>query len=143
MAGDGGSYAAAVSGLHHVEIWVSGFAVVRPRWDWLFGELGWAPYQNWPGGCSWRGADGAYVVLEESPDLLRDVPYDRRRAGLNHLAVTADRSTVDSLAAAGPAHGWAVLFPDRHPHAGGPETYAAYLADADGFEVEVVGSSPP
>ncbi len=124
--------------LHHVEIWVCGFADVRPRWDWLFGVLGWTPYQDWPGGCSWRAGDGAYVVLEESPDLLTDVRYDRRRAGLNHLAVGADRSTVDSLAADGPAHGWELLFADRHPHAGGEESYAAYLADGDGFEVEVV-----
>ena len=70
------------------------------------------------------------------------MPYDRRRAGLNHLAVTADRSTVDRLiAAAGPGHGWTLLFADRHPHAGGPQTYAAYLAGPDGFEVEVVATS--
>jgi catechol 2,3-dioxygenase-like lactoylglutathione lyase family enzyme len=62
------------------------------------------------------------------------------RAGLNHLAVAVpDRSTVDDVAAAGPAHGWELLFADRHPHAGGEPTYAAYLADTDGFEVEVVG----
>jgi catechol 2,3-dioxygenase-like lactoylglutathione lyase family enzyme len=130
-----------MSGLHHVEIWVSGFEAARPRWDWLFGVLGWAPYQDWPGGRSWRAGDGAYVVLEESPDLLTDVPYDRRRPGLNHLAVTAGRSTVDRLAAEGPARGWALLFADRHPHAGGPDTYAAYLEDPAGFEVEVVAGA--
>jgi catechol 2,3-dioxygenase-like lactoylglutathione lyase family enzyme len=125
--------------MHHVEIWLPGLAAARPRWDWLFGLLGWTRYQDWPGGCSWRGADGAYVVLEESPDLIRDVPYDRRRAGLNHLAVAVpDQSTVDAVAADGPAHGWELLFPDRHPRAGGAHTHAAYLADADGFEVEVV-----
>jgi hypothetical protein len=30
------------------------------------------------------------------------------------------------------------MFPDRHPHAGGPEHYAAYLENADGYEVELV-----
>jgi hypothetical protein len=45
---------------------------------------------------------------------------------------------------AGPAfisghpHGWTLLFPDRHPHAGGPDHYAAYLENTDGFEVELV-----
>jgi catechol 2,3-dioxygenase-like lactoylglutathione lyase family enzyme len=108
----------------------------------LFGALGWTPFQDWPGGFSWRGADGAHVVLEESPALLRDVPYDRMRAGLNHLAVAVpERSTVDTVAAAGPDRGWELLFADRHPHAGGPDTYAAYLADADGFEVEIVAGS--
>lgn len=38
----------------------------------------------------------------------------------------------------GPAHGWTLLFPERHPHAGGPDHYAAYLASTDGFEVELV-----
>jgi catechol 2,3-dioxygenase-like lactoylglutathione lyase family enzyme len=129
-----------MSRLHHVEIWVPDLTAARPRWDWLFGALGWAPFQDWPGGRSWRGADGAYVVLEESPALHRDVPYDRMRAGLNHLAVAVpERSIVDSVAAEGPGRGWELLFADRHPQAGGAGTYAAYLADADGFEVEVVG----
>ena len=30
--------------------------------------------------------------------------------------------------------------PDRHPHAGGPEHYAAYLENGDGFEVDLVAS---
>jgi hypothetical protein len=38
----------------------------------------------------------------------------------------------------GPAHGWTRLFADKHPYAGGPEHYAAYLAGTDGFEVELV-----
>ena len=33
---------------------------------------------------------------------------------------------------------WTLLFPDRHPHAGGKDSYAGYLANADGFEVELV-----
>jgi hypothetical protein len=40
----------------------------------------------------------------------------------------------------GPAHGWTLLFPDRHPHAGGPHHYAADLANTDHFEVELVAS---
>jgi hypothetical protein len=31
--------------------------------------------------------------------------------------------------------------PDRHPHVGGPDSYAGYLANADGFEVELVADS--
>jgi len=65
--------------------------------------------------------------------------YDRLRPGLNHLAFHAGpRDAVDALAAAGPAHGWTLLFPETHPHAGGPDHYAAYLASTDGFEVELV-----
>jgi hypothetical protein len=33
---------------------------------------------------------------------------------------------------------WTLLFPEAHPHAGGPDHYAAYLVNTDGFEVELV-----
>lgn len=32
------------------------------------------------------------------------------------------------------------LIPERRPFAGGPDHYAAYLANSDGFEVELVAS---
>jgi hypothetical protein len=35
-------------------------------------------------------------------------------------------------------YGWRLLFADRHPFAGGPNHYAAYLENEDGFEVELV-----
>lgn len=126
----------SVAGIHHVELWVPDLAGARGRWAWLFTLLDWEPYQTWPHGQSWRARDGSYVVLEQSPALIPG-PYERRRVGLNHLALSADRHTVDVVAAKGPAHGWGLLFEDRHPHAGGPDTYAAYLQDTDGFEVEV------
>ena len=50
---------------------------------------------------------------------------------MNHLAFHAgDRAGVDALTAAGPAHGWMLLFPEAHPYAGGQDHYAAYLAGA-------------
>ncbi len=45
---------------------------------------------------------------------------------------------MDRLVAKGARHGWTLLFPDRRPHAGGPEHYAGYLENTDGFEVELV-----
>lgn len=130
-----------MDGVHHVELWVPDLAAAEAAWGWLLGCLGWTPFQRWEHGRSWRTAD-AYVVVEESPALLRDVPFDRRRAGLNHLALHAEsRSAVDAIVEAAPAHGWALLFGDRHPYAGGADHYAAYLEDASGFEVEVVARS--
>jgi hypothetical protein len=41
-----------------------------------------------------------------------------------------------------PAHGWALLFADKHPYAGGKDHYAAYLANSDGYEVELIADSP-
>ncbi|MPZ95726.1 MAG: glyoxalase [Propionibacteriales bacterium] len=126
-------------GFHHVEIWVDDFAEDWPRWGWLLAELGWRPLDAWSGGQSWQSPDGGYLVVEQSRDLQRDVPYDRMRAGLNHLAFWAPNcAAVDRLVERAPGHGWTLLFPDRHPYAGGEHHYAAYLESGDGFEVEVV-----
>lgn len=37
-------------------------------------------------------------------------------------------------------HGGDLMFGDRHPRAGDPDHYAAYLENADGFEVELVAA---
>jgi len=34
------------------------------------------------------------------------------------------------------------MFPDKHPYAGGGNHYAAYLVNADGYEVELVAQLP-
>lgn len=59
---------------------------------------------------------------------------------MNHLAFGGGTcEQVDDLVADAPNHGWSLLFPDRHPHGGGPDSYAAYLG-APGLEVELVAS---
>lgn len=123
--------------LHHVELWVPELGRAVRAWGWLLGRLGWTPYQEWEHGRSWR-LGATYLVIERSP-ALRGTEHDRMRPGLNHLAFHAgSRAAVDELASEAPAHGWTLLFPDRHPYAGGRAHYAAYLADSDGFEVELV-----
>jgi catechol 2,3-dioxygenase-like lactoylglutathione lyase family enzyme len=124
--------------LHHVELWVPDLEQATRSWGWLLARLGYAPYQNWPEGRSWRSGP-TYIVLEQSP-ALRDDHHDRLRPGLNHLAfyVPGGRADLDALVESAPDHGWALLFPERHPYAGGPEHCAAYLEDRDGFEVELV-----
>jgi len=82
--------------------------------------------------------DGTYVVVEQSPALAAET-HDRTAPGLNHLAFHAGtRGDVDRLVEQAPDHGWALLFADRHPFAGGADHYAAYLEDEDGYEVELV-----
>jgi catechol 2,3-dioxygenase-like lactoylglutathione lyase family enzyme len=123
--------------LHHVELWVPSLDRAVGSWGWLLTELGYTQYQDWPAGRSWR-LGPTYLVVEQSPDLVGD-RHERRRPGLNHLAFhVADESTVDTLVLAAPDHGWRLMFADRHPHAGGPDQYAAYLEDADGYEAELV-----
>lgn len=127
----------ASGALHHVELWVPSLDRAGASWGWLLGELGYEPFQDWSGGRSWR-LGPTYVVIEQSPDVTGD-RHDRTLPGLNHLAFHAgDRRRVDALAAEAQSRGWALLFPDRHPYAGGSSHYAAYLQDADGFEVELV-----
>ena len=99
-------------------------------------ELGYAVDSTWDRGTSWR-LGTAYLVVECGPDVRGS--HDRVRAGLNHLALHAgSRADVDALVREAPERGWSLLFADRHPYAGGPTHYAAYLEDAEGFEVELV-----
>jgi catechol 2,3-dioxygenase-like lactoylglutathione lyase family enzyme len=133
-------------GLHHVELWVPDLAAAERSWGWLLEELGWRPFQHWDDGRSWRLND-TYLVLERSPALTGEA-HDRTAPGLNHLAFHAGGpGDVDRLVAEASAYGWTLLFPERHPHAGGPDTYAGYLSDSQGYEVELVAtpaaSSPP
>jgi Glyoxalase/Bleomycin resistance protein/Dioxygenase superfamily len=123
--------------LHHVELWVPDLARAVAEWGWLLTELGYAGYQDWPVGRSWR-LGATYIVVEQSPDLAA-ATHERCRPGLNHLAFHAgEPERVDALNTAAPLHGWSPLFAADYPHAGGPEHYAAYLASSDGYEVELV-----
>jgi catechol 2,3-dioxygenase-like lactoylglutathione lyase family enzyme len=126
--------------LHHVELWVPDLPAAERSWGWLLGELGWTAYQHWAHGRSWR-LRSAYLVIEQSP-ALSGPRHDRLAPGLNHLAFhVGPAPAVDALVARAPAHGWSLLFQDRHPYAGGPEHYAAYLEDEQGYEVELVRSA--
>jgi catechol 2,3-dioxygenase-like lactoylglutathione lyase family enzyme len=125
--------------LHHVELWVADLDRAADTWGWLLAELGYEPFQEWPGGRSWR-AGATYIAIEQSPDRTA-VRHDRCRPGLNHLAFhVAERDQVDELAKAAPAHGWRLMFADKHPYAGGDSHYAAYLENIDGFEAELVAT---
>ncbi|HTZ43164.1 MAG TPA: VOC family protein [Jatrophihabitans sp.] len=126
-----------MSDLHHLELWVPDLGRAVAEWGWLLGELGGLPFQDWPHGRSWR-LGGWYLVIEQSPALTGN-SHDRRRPGLNHLALTAGPAArVDALVAAAAGHGWSQLFAAEYPHAGGPDHYAGYLVNGDGFEVELV-----
>jgi catechol 2,3-dioxygenase-like lactoylglutathione lyase family enzyme len=125
--------------LHHVELWVPDLIRALAEWGWLLGELGYAEFQRWPGGRSWK-LGATYLVVEQSPALTSGT-HQRTRPGLNHLAFHAgDAARVDALYGQAPEHGWSPLFSGAYPHAGGQEHYAAYLANSDGYEVELVAT---
>lgn len=126
----------SVAGFHHVELWVADSAGFD-AWAWLLDRLGFTLAQEWTEGRSWRAGD-AYLTLTTSPNLT-GTEHDRRRPGLNHLAFRGgDRDAVDALMRAAAGYGWTPLYAERYSHAGGPEHYAGWLENEDGFKVEVV-----
>jgi len=126
--------------LHHVELWVPDLGRAIDSLGWLLAALGYTPFQDWAEGRSWRLGD-TYIVIEQSPALTAHI-HDRYRPGLNHLALHAGTvEEVSGITAEATGHGWTLLFPDRHPNAGGPDHHASYLENEDGFEIELVASS--
>ncbi len=126
-----------VGAIHHVELWVPDLDRAVVSWGWLLTALGYRMFQDWPGGRSWRSGH-AYIVVEQSPARTAG-RHDRCRPGLNHLAFhVGSRGQADELTREAHLHGWKLMFSDLHPYAGGAGHYAAYLENADGFEVELV-----
>lgn len=128
--------------LHHVELWVPDLDRAVASLGRLLEALGYVLSQSWDGGRSWR-LGPTYLVIEQSPALTAE-QHDRCRPGLNHLAFhVEDAATVEKLTADAAQHGWHLMFPERHPYAGGAQHYAAYLENDDGFEVELVAIKSP
>ena len=127
-----------VAAVHHVEIWVPDLSRAQESWGWVLNRLGWKDGDGWPGGMTWAAPDGSYVVAEQSPAMSAG-EHDRLRPGMNHLALNAaGRAEVDAIVAEAGRHGWTLMFADRHPYAGGPQHYAAFLHNTDGYELEIV-----
>jgi catechol 2,3-dioxygenase-like lactoylglutathione lyase family enzyme len=128
---------APTGAIHHVELWVPNLDKAITSWGWLLTALGYRMFQDWPGGRSWQ-AGHSYIVVEQSPARTAS-RHDRCRPGLNHLAFHVEtRELVDEMTREAQLHGWKLMFTDQHPFAGGPQHYAAYLENSDGYEVELV-----
>ncbi len=128
---------APTGAIHHVELWVPNLDKAITSWGWLLTALGYRMFQDWPGGRSWQ-AGHSYIVVEQSPARTAS-RHDRCRPGLNHLGFHVEtRELVDELTREAQLHGWKLMFADQHPFAGGPQHYAAYLENSDGYEVELV-----
>ena len=120
-----------------MELWVPDLGRAVASWGWLLGELGYEQFQDWEDGRSWRSGP-TYIVVEQSPAMTAS-EHERCRPGLNHLAFHVEnRQRLDELTSASAAHGWRLMFADKHPHAGGPDYVAGYLENDDGYEVELV-----
>ncbi|MCZ8521238.1 MULTISPECIES: VOC family protein [Paenibacillus] len=127
--------------LHHIECYVSDLTTSRAFWGWLLGRLDYRPYREWDGGVSFI-KDGTYLVFVQAEERFLDIPYHRRRPGLNHLAFVArSREHVDEIATELEQRAVPLLYRDKYPYAGGPEHYAVFFEDPDRIKVEVI--APP
>lgn len=127
--------------LHHVELYVSDLAKSSVFYGWLLGELGYAVYQQWDAGVSYRKGETYLVLVQVEAKYVGEgkPEYHRCRVGLNHLAFHGEsRAQVDALTAQLRGRGATVLYEDRHPYAGGAGYYAVFFEDPDRIKLEVV-----
>ena len=123
---------------HHVEMNVSNLEKSAEFWGWFLSELGYAPFQKWDKGVSYKNG-AAYIVFVQTEERFMDISYHRGRTGLNHLAFHADsREQVNEMTRKLREKGIPVLYEDRHPYAGGPSHYAVFFEDPDRIKVELV-----
>lgn len=123
--------------LHHLEIWVEDLAASNASVGWLLDRLGYEVQSTWASGISYAQGD-FYIVLESGPDVSSQ-RHNRVAPGMNHMAFSVPGTAeMDQVTEEAQAHGFTLMFADRHPHAGGAGHYAAYLEDAAGFEIELV-----
>ena len=124
--------------IHHIEIYVSDLKRSIEFWGWFLEELGYSKYQEWDQGQSWKIED-TYLVFVQTQERYMDISYNRCRVGLNHLAFHSNsREHVDEMTNKLKSRGIPILYPDKHPFAGGNEHYAVYFEDPDRIKVELV-----
>ncbi|SDJ15935.1 VOC family protein [Salimicrobium halophilum] len=127
--------------LHHVEIYVSDLEKSKAFWGWFLVELGYESFQQWDNGHSWKLGE-TYLVFVQTESEYLDVPYHRRRTGLNHLAFHASsRNRVDEIREMLKKWEVPMLYEKDYPYAGGEDHYAVYFEDPDRIKVEVVAPS--
>lgn len=124
--------------LHHVEFNVSDLERSIAFWGWLLKELGYEEFQRWPEGMSWKQRE-TYLVFVQTEARFLDLPYHRKRAGLNHIAFHAEsKARVDELRIKLEERDIPMLYTDRYPYAGGSDHYAVFFEDPDRMKVEIV-----
>lgn len=124
--------------IHHIELYVSNLEESVEFWGWLLEEIGYTPFQKWDKGQSWK-LEETYLVFVQAEERYLDVPYHRKRVGLNHLAFHASsREQVNAITDKLKDADVNVLYQKTHPFAGGPEHYAVYFEDPDRMKVELV-----
>ncbi len=128
-----------MTGLHHVEIYVSDLKKSTSFWSWLLcDKLGYHEFQRWESGVSFKSGD-TYLVFVQTEERFLEPSYHRCRVGLNHLASHGrSKEHVEEIANELKVLGFKLLYSEKHPHAGGSGSYAVFFEDPDRIKVEVV-----
>lgn len=123
--------------VHHIELYVSDLPASTAFWSWLLTEkFTYTVYQKWGQGISFKLHD-TYIVLVQTEERYLDVPYHRKRSGLNHLAFHCEsRDFVDTLATELQDRGIPILYADTHRNT--EDYHAIYFEDPDRIKVELV-----
>ena len=123
--------------LHHIEIYVNDIEVSKAFWGWFLGELGYSLYQSFHKGVSFRLED-TYLVFVEVKAKYRQKGYNRCQIGLNHLAFHGEsKEFIDLMTKSLQERGIHILYEDKHPHAGGKDSYGVFFEDPDRIKVEI------
>ncbi len=124
--------------LHHVEINVSDLHKSLLFWQSILLEVGYSSYQKWDGGQSFI-KDDCYLVFVQTEKKFLNKIFHRKHTGLNHLAFSIDdRVSFENLVENLIGQGYTLLYPEKHPFAGGDDYCAAYFEDPDRIKVEFV-----
>ncbi|MDP4171028.1 MAG: VOC family protein [Bacillota bacterium] len=124
--------------LHHIELNVTKLEKSIEFWDWFLTKLGYTIFQKWDKGISWKVGETYLVFVQAESPYLED-GYHRKRIGLNHLAFHADsQQQVDEITETLVEKGISILYPEKHPYAGGERHYAVFFEDPDRIKVELV-----
>lgn len=124
--------------LSHIEIYVRDIEKTRKFYDVLLPRLGYAVYQEWSEGFSYKDK-ASYIVFVQTRDKYMKNGYNRCNIGLNHIAYKCrSKREINDLREFLKKEGVPLLYDDKYPFAGGPEHYALYFEDPDRIKVEIV-----
>ncbi|MBD7965981.1 VOC family protein [Fictibacillus norfolkensis] len=125
-------------GLHHIEMNVQNLRKTKEFYEWLLPELGYSLFQEWEKGFSYK-MESSYLVFVQTDELYNDIPFHRKRSGLNHLAFWAkSRAQIEHLRVQLKKKNISFLYEDKFPFAGGKNHYALFFEDPDRLKIEIV-----
>ncbi|QIK70520.1 hypothetical protein G7062_09480 [Erysipelothrix sp. HDW6C] len=120
--------------LHHIELYVADLNETRQFWSWFLDTLGYALYQEWPDGFSYRIQD-TYIVFVQTEDKYLHPPYHRKHSGLNHLAFhVANQTQFNQIQSHLIEHGIPLLYTDKQDMS--PDIL--YFEDPNRMKVECI-----